>query len=67
MEWQVDVADIHGRVTKVTVAVRDGRVSVDPPPPTGGFSMTSDETDLLVVALLAASARASHRGLTGRE
>lgn len=59
MEWRVDVEDALGRRHQVVITVHGRRVSVEPPPPTGGFSMTSDQTDLLVVALLAASARAT--------
>lgn len=59
MQWKVDVTDALGRHHQVVITVNGQRVSVEPPPPTGGFSMTSDQTDLLAVALLAASARTS--------
>jgi len=57
MEWRVQVRDALGRERDIVVSIRDGRVTVEPPPPTGGFSMTSDQTDLLVLALTAASNR----------
>jgi hypothetical protein len=60
MEWRTGVEDAAGRTREVVVTETDGVITVSPPPGEG-FSITTDQADLLALALLSASNCAQKR------